>query len=209
MCGTPSVITLCLHTAWSCEDLSLESKHWSAQAELMTAYRNPICLYPTLYDFSLQVLQPAQGSVKQTQNPFIGWKSTREEEKASQARSHIISSATQTEPARWLFMCLTMIIIAKNVEIVKRKGNNSGLKLRKPSHNNEMSEILACLQRTCWLKLSAHRSQRQNKVLWRNPSSYKNAFTLRKILPTETSTWQTIGRTEEMWRVRNQNNNTT
>lgn len=79
MCRTPSVITLCLHTAWSCEDLTLESKYWSAQAELMTeyllsaAYGNPICPYPTVYDlFPLQVLQPAQGSVKQTQNPFIG-----------------------------------------------------------------------------------------------------------------------------------------
>ena len=80
VCRTPSVITLCLHTAWSCdEELSLESKRWSYPAELMTeyllsaAYGNPICPYLTVYDlFALQVLQSAQGSVKQTQNPFIG-----------------------------------------------------------------------------------------------------------------------------------------
>lgn len=140
---------------------------WSSRADdwispLCCIYGNPICPNPTIYDlFALQVLQSAQGSVKQTQNPFIGWKSHRRggESQPSQ-KPYYLLSATQAEPAtmRWLFMCLTMIIIPKNGEIsqsVNRKGNNSRPKLRKPSHDNGILEISACSQRTCRLKLSA------------------------------------------------------
>lgn len=116
---------------------------------MTAAYGNPIRPYPTIYDlFALQVLCSAQGSVKQTQNPFIGWKSHRRggESQPSQ-KPYYLLSATQAEPAimRWLFMCLTMTIIPKNGEIsrsVNRKGNNSRPKLRKPSHNNGLLEIL-------------------------------------------------------------------
>lgn len=54
---------------------------------------------------------------------------------------------------------------------VNRKGNNSQPKPRKPSHNNGILEILACLQKTCRMKLSVmYRNKTSIQYLDKNPS---------------------------------------
>jgi len=88
-------------------------------------------------------------------------RATGNEGKASQARSHIISSATQAEPVtmRWLFMCLYVInmIIKPKIRVkseCQQKNKSFMTKAEKARPQQWDTEYICMLARTCILKLS-------------------------------------------------------
>lgn len=134
------------------------------QAELTTkyllsaAYGNPICFHPTVYDlFVLQVLKSAQGSVKQTQNPFIGWKShSRGESQPSQKSYYLVchtGRASNHEVIIHVFNYDNHIIRKKWWNQSECQQKRTKAEKAKPHWWDILN--ISMLTKTCSLKLSA------------------------------------------------------